>query len=74
MIAAASSAESAKHTFLRKTPEYFHRDLQVEAIDDEGSPDALRMRSWIPQPALDLIVANPPGTTAFYATIHFNLA
>lgn len=36
MIAAASSAECAKHTFLQKTFEYFHRGLQVEVIDDEG--------------------------------------
>ena len=74
-IAAASSAEGAKHTFLQEAPEYFHRGMQIEAIYDDGSPDARRMRPWIPQPALDLIVANPPATTtAYYATIHFNLA
>ena len=36
-VAAASSAECAKKTFLQQTPEYFHRGMRVKGICDGSS-------------------------------------
>ena len=74
MIALGGTAESAKNTFLQSTPDYFHRGMVEDLFTDDAGPDTRRMQRWIPQPVLDMVATNPPGTTTYYASLHFNLA
>lgn len=73
-IAAGSSAACAEHAFRQHVPDYFQRGMETAPVAGEWSSDATNMWQLIPQFAADIIAANPPGTTFYYATLHFNLA
>lgn len=74
IIALGGTAESARSTFLESTPDYFHRGMVEDLFTDDAGPDTRRMKRWVPQPVLDMVASNPPGTTTYYATLHYNLA
>lgn len=73
-VAVGGTESSAKNAFLRHVPDYFHRGLETDVLTDESFPSTRRMIHWIPQPAIELVAKNPPGTMYYYATLHFNLA
>lgn len=73
-VAVGGTEACATDAFKQHTPDYFHRGMEADVLGEDARPDTRRMIRWIPQPALDLIDKNPPGTTYYYAKLHFNLA
>lgn len=74
LIALGGTAESARETFQQSAPTYFHQGLVEDVLVEDAGPNTRRMQRWVPQAAMDIIATNPPGTTTYYAALHFNLA
>ena len=74
MLAAGGTEDCTRIAFLEHAPDYFHRGIELQPICEEASSESKQMIRWIPQPVLDLVAKNPPGTTYFYSKLHFNLA
>lgn len=74
MLAAGGTENCARSAFLENAPDYFHRGMELKEICGDASSESKQMIRWIPQPVLDLVARNPPGTTYFYSKLHFNLA
>lgn len=73
-IAVGGTEACAMDAFKQHTPDYFHRGMEADVLGEDSRHDTRRMIRWIPQAALELIETNPPGTTYYYAKLHFNLA
>lgn len=73
-VALASSREAASDLFRENTPAFFHQGLETSPVPNLDNPDVKRACTIVPEWVVDLVKTNPPGTTEFYAQVHWNLS
>lgn len=74
MVGAGNTQSSALDAFLRHTPEFYHRGLTEDSLDESSPPETLRAARLLPDAMTDLIASLPRGAPQFYARLHYNLA
>lgn len=74
MVGAGNTKSAARESFLSNAPEYFHRGLIEDKLDDSPPPETRRAARLLSDAMAELIASLPRGAPQFYAKIHYNLA
>ena len=72
-VAVGSGYVKTERLFKVNVPEYFHAGMAIKPLDSEDVKMA-QVMDLLPQAVVKLFTENPPRTTEYFATLHYNLA
>jgi len=72
-VAVGSGYVKTERLFKVNVPEYFQGGMEVKPLDSEDVKMA-QINDFLPQAVVKLFTENPPRTTEYFSTLHYNLS
>ncbi len=72
-LAVGKGYVKTERLFKINVPEYFHAGMVVKPLDSEDVKMA-QVSDLLPESVLKLFTKNPPRTTEYFSTVHYNLS